>query len=119
MSLNDYPHRVDLILIDDRPTDSRMGRIADASTQTVTATGLHCRVNERDPERVAAFGMEATRHTHRIHFASNPGATVSHLIQWTPAGGSKIILRVKGTRRPRLTGFPWVVFAERIEQGPG
>ena len=114
MNAGYYEHRIDVLLRDDRATSARMGRV---QIEAVVATGQLCRVVEMPPESLAAYATEQTRHTHRVHFKRNPALKTSNVLRWSPPGGGTLFFEVKATRRPGFHGLPWVVHAERIENG--
>ena len=112
MSLNHaWPHTVDVLVVDDTGTGERMGR---AQLHYLERPAVRCRVNERAPERKMFFDREETVHAFRVHFPTDPGLTVAHLLVWQRTANDWVYMQVKGLESPLDGGrwLPWVAYCE-------
>lgn len=121
MGLNsNWPHSVDILLIDDTGTGARMGR--DQVKLLVTA-GVRCLVTNaslirrsaRADIHSGAFGREETRCYYLVQFPDYPALTVGNLLAWVrPEDGVLVYLQVSGLLRSPDDGkwLPWVAYCE-------
>lgn len=116
MGLNsDWPHQVDVLLVDDTGTGQRMGR---AQTKYLVSPAVRCRVNELGPHQAMIADREEARHSHRVHFPDDPKLTTLHQLAWTRSeDGFLAYLQVRGLERSPDGGrwLPWVAFCELDE----
>lgn len=103
---------VDILLIDDRETDGRGGSTDKPST---IASGVKCRVHDLGPNVAMAFSHEMLKVTHKVHFLTFVKLDPTHRLVWIdPDDGATRTLKVQGTKRPKATSMPYIVFAEEV-----